>query len=101
MRLYLWYSSSSGEAIQERISAIMSPPTPKKDEDFAGALESWLKEVRLIEDLGQEYELPFQFKITAVKIIMGNKRDRCDHITQSLKSVQASEEESTTCYYNK
>ena len=96
MRLYLWYSSSSGEAVQERISVIMSPPTPKKDEDLAGVLESWLKEVRLIEDLGQGCELPFQFKITTFKIILGNKRDRFDHITQSLRAAQASEEETTT-----
>ena len=93
MKLYLWYSSSSGEAIQERIGSIMSPPTPKKDEDLAGIFEAWIKEVRLIEELGADYHLPYTFKVTAIKIMMGNKRDRFDHISQMVKNMQGSEKD--------
>ena len=50
----------------------MNPMPPKKDEDIAHVLESWLTEERALATFGQEYELPVAFKITALRIIMAN-----------------------------
>ena len=73
MRLIMWYSTTSGEALQERIRMVMHPPTPKKDEEILPVIEQWSKEIRQIGEHGSEYELPPMFKITALRMIMANK----------------------------
>ena len=71
MNLVMYYSTTGGEALNDRIRRIMSPGTPKKDEDISQALDTWLKESREVSDLGAS-ELPLEFKITALRIIMNN-----------------------------
>ena len=69
---------------------VMTPASPKKEEDIAAALESWITELRLLETHGQAYKLAHMFKMTALKIIMQIKED---HFDQIRKSNQGSNEE--------
>ena len=85
LKLIHWYSTTSGEAVQERIRVIMHPPTPKKDEEIFMTVENWIKEIRQIEEHGSEYHLPPMFKITALRMIMAHKMDRFDVIERQLR----------------
>ena len=67
MKMYLWYSSTSGLALQERARMIMNPHVPQKEEDIAKALESWVTESNLLENHGDKYRLPPALKLTALK----------------------------------
>ena len=50
--LYLWYSTASGLAVQDRLRKVMTPSSPKKVEEISPVLESWLKEVEDLESHG-------------------------------------------------
>ncbi len=41
-RLYLWFSSVSGQALNDRARKVMSPNSPNKPEDVAEAVGKWL-----------------------------------------------------------
>ena len=81
--LIMWYSTASGEAIQERTRRIMNPGTPKKDEDIHQILEKWVKEVQALEGMGVA-SLPSEFKMTSLKIIMLSHADRFDSILKTV-----------------
>ena len=91
MLLIMWYSTSSGEAITERIKRIMSPGAPKKDEDLSQAVDTWVKENREVQEYGVK-DLPIEFKITALKIIMSNHLERFDAIDREVRSIQGDDE---------
>ena len=75
----------------ERIKRLMNPGTPKKDEDISQVLDSWIKERRAISDHGVE-ELPTEFQITALKIIMTNHHERFGTIERASRaSVDAAQ----------
>ena len=90
MKIYLWYSSTSGLALQERARMIMNPQVPQKEEDIAKALESWVIESNLLENHGSKYKLPPAYKLTALKVIMGKKEDVYD---QFIKAHEGLDEE--------
>ena len=85
MNLVMWYATASGEALTERIKRIMNPGTPKKDEDISQVLDSWIKERRAISDHGVG-DLPDEFQITALKIIMTNHPERFDTIERASRA---------------
>ena len=91
MKLYLWYASTSGMTIQERTRSVMNPTPPKKEEEIASALESWVTETRLIEQQGPNYVLPPAFKMTALKIIMTIKEDQFEQMLRSPKVTQTTD----------
>ena len=80
MTLVAWYATASGQAIQERTRIITNPPVPKNDESILHTLESWIREVRVVEQHGDDYKLPDQYKITALGVIMAHKQDKFDQI---------------------
>ena len=46
VKVYLWYSGTSGMALQERASMVMHPKVPKSDEEISSVLEQWLTDCR-------------------------------------------------------
>ena len=73
-RLFLWYGSSSGLALQERAKLVLSPKDPKKDDEVSGALNGWLEQLRIVEDQPY-YVLSPLMKFIAVRMLMDNKKD--------------------------
>ena len=75
VKVYLWYSGTSGMALQERASMVMHPKVPKSDEEISSVLEQWLTDCRKMEEHGNEYKLPAPLKICALQRIMSGKED--------------------------
>ena len=90
-RIYAWYASSSGLAIQERLKAAMNPGVPKKEEEISGVLENWVSELRYLENHGKQYALPEEFKILGLRLIMTIKPDLYDQMLKSRLDISDAE----------
>ena len=76
MRVYLWFAGTTGLALTEKTRMLMHPAPPKHEYDIADALEKWQEQERTLRAHGKNYELNVAYKITALKILMGCKRER-------------------------
>ena len=92
MVLYLWYSSASGLAVQERLRRVMTPSSPKKVEDISPVLEAWVKEVENLESFGPDFVLASGFRILSLKIIMACKPDIFDSYLAKVKESESNVE---------
>ena len=68
----------------------MNPGTPKRDENISQVLDAWIKERRAILDHGVD-DMPAEFRITALRIIMANHLERFDGIGRDSRECADSE----------
>ena len=48
----------------------MAPTTPKTEADIADAVEQWLEQIRSLEAMGPRFNLPLEFRKTALGSLM-------------------------------
>ena len=70
MTIYKWFTGASEQAVAERIRKLMSPPTPKKEQDVADAMDRWIESARTLENMKPEYKLQDPFEVTALESVM-------------------------------
>ena len=70
MAIYKWFTGASEQATAERIRKMMSPSTPKGEQDIADAMDRWIESARTLENMKPEYKLQDPFKVTALESLM-------------------------------
>ena len=74
--LYKWYTEISGLGLTEQTRRLMHPEAPKKQEDLADAVDTWVERVKRLEAHGDKYALPALYKVTALRLLMvGTSKD--------------------------
>ena len=54
MRVYLWFSGTTGLALTEKTRMLMSPAPPKHEHEIADALERWSEQERSLRAHGKK-----------------------------------------------
>ena len=76
MRVYLWFSGTTGMALSEKTRMLMHPNPVKHEWEIADALEKWAEQERTLRAHGDEYKLSAVFKVTALRHLMTCKREQ-------------------------
>ncbi len=63
----------SGLGLAEQARRLMHSDPPKREEEFAESVETWLDKVRKLEVHGEEYKLAPADKINALRMLMTGK----------------------------
>ena len=66
-RVHRWYTALSGLGVSDKYAKIMVTPIPKRDSDVANTIEAWETELRDLQALKPELQMPDEFKRTALK----------------------------------
>ena len=56
-KVYLWFASTTGLALQEKMMRLMQPVQSKNEHEIADALEKWAEQERTLKMHGPDYEL--------------------------------------------
>ena len=75
-RVYIWFSSTCGMALNKRMDSLMVPASPTKPEELAAAIEKWREQLRIVETYGDGYTMSAPFKISALQRLMLNYREK-------------------------
>ena len=87
MRLYVWFSGTTGLALTEMTRSLMHPSSPKHDHEIADALERWAEQERSLRAHGTEYSLSAAYKVTALRIIMTCRREQFEFMERESRSL--------------
>ncbi len=75
MKLYKWFTGTTGLGITEKARRVMSPTPPKSEADMAEAVDKWIESERVLAS-HKGYNLDQRLKVTALKMLMvGRARD--------------------------
>ena len=87
MRVYLWYAGTTGMALSEKMSACMTPKVPTHEHELADYLDRWAEQERTLRARGEDYAMAPALKVTALRTIMGNKREQFESLEREAKAA--------------
>merc|ERR1712015_174794 len=87
MRVYLWFSGTTGLALSEKIAQLMNPRVTMIEHELADTLEKWAELERNMRAYGEDYELKPVHKLTALRTIMTCKREQFEHMERETKTA--------------
>ena len=73
--IYKWYSAVTGVTLSGKMNLAMNPEKPTKVTDVSTTLEQWSALVESLEKYGEAYSLNLPFRVTALRVIMGQASD--------------------------
>merc|ERR1711951_184907 len=86
MRVYIWFSGTTGMALSEKTRMLMHPNPVKHEWEIADALEKWSEQERTLRAHGEEYKLTAVFKVTALRHLMTCKREQFEVFEREAKT---------------
>ena len=89
MKLRKWFMGTSGMATTARSRLVMAPGEPKNEESIADAIDKWKEQLRILENMGDEYKLAEVYKKVALRQIMvGKAREYYDQVEDGKISIE-------------
>ena len=87
MRVYLWFSCTTGQALAEKMCLLMAPKVTLLEHELAENLEQWSELGRTMKGYGEEYTLKPVHKVSALRTIMTCKREQYEHMERETKAA--------------
>jgi len=73
MSLYRWFAGTTGLGAAGKVSKVMNPTPPKKEEEIADAIDRWCEAQRQIEEVDMDLRLKPMLNMAALKVMMVGK----------------------------
>ena len=71
--VHKWFTQATGIAKSEMRKRIMTPKSVKKENELEKAVNDWIREVEILEELENNAQvMPDAYKVTALKCIFAN-----------------------------
>ena len=87
MRVYMWFTGTTGLALSERIRIMMAPKAPVNEHEIADCLDKWAEQERAMRSRGQGYTMQTALKISAIRSIMDNKKEQFESMEREARTV--------------
>ena len=75
VKVYKWFTGTSGQGLSERARSIMAPTPPKSEGEIAEAVDKWTDGLRILEN-HPGYSMHVNLKVTALKQLMVGRAKR-------------------------
>ena len=85
-KVYLWFTGTTGLALQEKMMCLMRPVQSKNEHEIADALEKWAEQERTLNMHGPDYELGAACKVTALRTIMHCRPEQFENMEREAKA---------------
>ena len=85
-RIFGWYVKTSGQALAARARRAGQPTPIMKKEFMMEAIESWEKDVTVLETFGTSYKLNAQTQLLALEAMMANFKNDYEAIERQYPS---------------
>ena len=75
VKVYKWFTGTSGQGLSERARTIMAPNPPKHEGDLSESVDKWLDSLKIVQS-HRGYFLNVRLRVTALKMLMiGRAKD--------------------------